>query len=211
MSLSLSMVSVSVRVALSVSMSWEWPWEWPWEWVWKLRHNLQGISHTVTCRIIIPMWLQPSLQRQYPSAFNACSSLCSSSLSFSMALSLEATICFFGRSQTFGKRHVKTVVSVYQWEGTSAVQDSLQDFFLSDQRRCTEGKEKTRSQIVHLNTSYRKAHALPPSCPNYYADLLRAPLHKVLPKPSPPLHVLEFHTHMMSMGPGNLFIIKLML
>ncbi len=39
----------------------------------------------------------------------------------------------------------------------------------------------------HLNTSYRKAHALPPSCPDCYADLFRAPLHEVLPKPSPPL------------------------
>jgi hypothetical protein len=30
--------------------------------------------------------------------------------------------------------------------------------------------------------------ALPPSCPHYYADLFRAPLHEaVLPKPSPPL------------------------
>jgi hypothetical protein len=25
----------------------------------------------------------------------------------------------------------------------------------------------------------------------YYADLFRAPLHEVLPKPSPPLHLLE--------------------
>jgi hypothetical protein len=36
-----------------------------------------------------------------------------------------------------------------------------------------------------------KVHTLPPSCPGCYADLFRAPLHEVLPKPSPPLHVLE--------------------
>ncbi len=30
-----------------------------------------------------------------------------------------------------------------------------------------------------------------PLCPDYYADLFRAPLYEVLPKPSPPLHVME--------------------
>jgi hypothetical protein len=34
---------------------------------------------------------------------------------------------------------------------------------------------QSRSRIVYLNTSYRKAHALPPLCPDYYADLLKAP------------------------------------
>ncbi len=29
---------------------------------------------------------------------------------------------------------------------------------------------------------YRKAPALPPSCPDYYTDLFGAPLHEVLPK-----------------------------
>ncbi len=29
----------------------------------------------------------------------------------------------------------------------------------------------TRSRIIYLNTSYRKAHVLPPSCPDYYADV----------------------------------------
>jgi hypothetical protein len=42
-----------------------------------------------------------------------------------------------------------------------------------------------------LNTSYRKVYTLPPSCPGCYTNLFRAPLHEVLPKPSPPLHVLE--------------------
>ncbi len=37
----------------------------------------------------------------------------------------------------------------------------------------------------------QKSPALPPSCPDYYADLFRAPLHEVLPKPSPSLHVME--------------------
>jgi hypothetical protein len=29
------------------------------------------------------------------------------------------------------------------------------------------------------------------SCPDYYADLFTAPLHEVLPKASPPLHVMQ--------------------
>ncbi len=55
--------------------------------------------------------------------------------------------------------------------------------------RLSEGsRSRSRSRIVYLNTSNRKAHALPPSCPDCYADLFRAPLHEVLPKPSPSLH-----------------------
>jgi hypothetical protein len=36
----------------------------------------------------------------------------------------------------------------------------------------------SQSQIVYLNMSYRKAHALPPSCPDCYTNLFRAPLHE---------------------------------
>jgi hypothetical protein len=42
-----------------------------------------------------------------------------------------------------------------------------------------------------LKHELQKSTHFPPSCPGSYADLFRAPLHEVLPKRSPPLHVLE--------------------
>jgi hypothetical protein len=42
---------------------------------------------------------------------------------------------------------------------------------LSSELRLTATVTVTASDISS-DTSYRKAHALPPSCPDYYADLI---------------------------------------
>ncbi len=104
------------------------------------------------------------------------------SLSLSLSLSLCAPVCVCVR--------VCVPVCVYMCKTYTYI-----CIYMFVYRMCASNfvlsRPRSLSRIVHLNTSYRKAHAVPPSCPDYYADLFRAPLHEVLPKLSPPLHVME--------------------